>query len=177
MSSPPFINGDFQHSLAKCQTILRTPRLVRVISGRPDSNLHIQRRPDIQFPCIDCDLSRGSVLALAALSHTLGTSSTCRKNMLCIHSCTPTTPGSSTTAADLTTPTHCPSRYADDINDYSWCKSRRLQLNADKIEAILAGSRPTQTVQSKSTRPRFNRLLSSATSASILTANCPRSST
>ena len=32
------------------------------------------------------------------------------------------------------------SRYADDIN--SWCKSRHLQLNADKTEAIWVGSHP-----------------------------------
>jgi len=35
-----------------------------------------------------------------------------------------------TTAADLTTPTHCA------VVIYSWCKSRRLLLNADEQQII-----------------------------------------
>jgi len=60
------------------------------------------------------------------------------------------------------------SRCADDIN--SWCKSRRLQLNADKTEAIWVGSRANLariTNSDGSIRVGSSRPPSSAISASI----------
>ena len=91
---------------------------------------------------VDCSVLRGSVLGPRCfVSYTQKTLFHCRIDMPCGHTSTPMTLSSMIVIfVNLPTRTLCArlSRCADDVS--TWCKSRRLQLNTNKTEAIWFGS-------------------------------------
>ena len=139
---------------------------------RPDSNIHIWRREIQLFSRLQRSprLGPGPTL-LVSYTDDVGLVDLLERHAVQSHMYADDTQFHDSCPPDID-PLH--SRLSQTTSTrVSWCKSRRLQLNADKTEAICVGSRSNLAKiansdrWSKSTRPRFSCLPSSAISVSI----------